>query len=97
MGLNLDWIDLVVLGLATWRLSYMLVNEQGPFKVFNFVRYWFNFGGLLACIYCTSVWVALVLGAIHVFVTTYLSWLLAVSGLAMMLRSYTGAGLGDGQ
>ena len=31
--------DLVILALASWRLAYMLVNEDGPGAVFSRLRY----------------------------------------------------------
>jgi len=32
-------LDFVILGLASWRLAYMLVNEDGPGAVFSRLRY----------------------------------------------------------
>ena len=69
----LAWV--VISALATWRISYMLVNERGAFGVTEWIRnrvgvltrldehgraYSPNeLGKLLECVYCTSVWVAL--------------------------------------
>ena len=57
-------VTLIFGGLVTWRLSYMLVNEKGPFLIFDRFRAWAasdpTEGGLfdlLSCVYCTSVWV----------------------------------------
>ena len=62
---------LLTLILATWRLTTMLVNETGPFKVFKNLRDAVGvgleddvgdpltfLGGLLSCTWCTSVWIA---------------------------------------
>lgn len=35
---NLDYFDFVVLALATWRLGYMFVKEEGPLSVFKRIR-----------------------------------------------------------
>lgn len=31
--------ELIIYGLAVWRLSYMLVEEDGPFEMFNGLRW----------------------------------------------------------
>lgn len=64
----------IVLSLATWRLTSLLYTEDGPKQVFRKLRsalgilhdsegepagypetFW---GGLFACFWCLSVWVA---------------------------------------
>jgi hypothetical protein len=69
----MNTITFLILALATWRVSYMLVNEDGPYAIVaNFrqllgVRYddysqVYGIsmpGKLLTCVYCTSVWVSL--------------------------------------
>ena len=93
--MNLPLDELIIITLATWRLSYMLVTEEGPYQILTRLRARFALGGLTDCIYCMSVWVALLM---------WLTWqtdaypvvmVLAISGAAMMLRSYTGAGIND--
>lgn len=67
-------ITFILLGLATWRLSVLVVREDGPFRVFRKIRELVGithdeFGkvlqvpdtfwaSLLSCVWCTSVWVA---------------------------------------
>jgi hypothetical protein len=62
----------VVLSLAVYRLSIMLVDESGPFDIFDKLRYAAGIrydqfsqahsnkvvGKALLCVNCTSVWVA---------------------------------------
>lgn len=61
-------------GLASWRISHMLVYEYGPFGIFQWVRslfgirhtargeiVTFSHRNVLNCVWCTSVWVALAL------------------------------------
>ena len=57
-------LRLVVLALATWRLSHLLVLERGPFGVFEALRQeaeGTEFGKMLDCVWCVSVWVAALL------------------------------------
>lgn len=70
----LDWI---ILAVATWRLAYMLLWDDGIFSVFDRLRASVNraelsdrralqaagraLAPLFACIYCMSVWTAGVL------------------------------------
>lgn len=73
---NLDFtiLDLIPLGLSTWRLSNALVYERGPFDIFIKLReatgIKHNFFGertswtdtqVLSCIWCTSFWVAVLM------------------------------------
>ncbi len=65
-------VELLILGLATWRLTSMIVNEDGPLYLFERFRYWVGvrrtednvpfgtnvFAEGLSCIWCSSFWVA---------------------------------------
>lgn len=68
-------MTLLILTLATWRLTTLLVNEAGPFDVFERLRYAAGvryderserYGtnvvarGLI-CVWCVSVWVGALL------------------------------------
>jgi len=69
-------LRLIELILACWRLSSLIVFEDGPFDIFGKLR---NAAGVrytedttpygtnvvseaMTCLWCTSVWVALLLG-----------------------------------
>lgn len=91
--------DLPIYGAATWRVTYMLVNETGPFDIFVKLReLWgikhdedgvpllFPHGVPLACMWCTSVWVA----AAMIFVPRKIVELLAVSATAIGLGELNG-------
>jgi len=66
---------LLVLVLATWRISSLFVNEDGPFGMFAKWRNLFGvrydeqsqpygtsvLGELFSCIFCFSIWVGLIL------------------------------------
>lgn len=69
----MNTIDLFVFGLATWRVSSLLVNERGPFDVFLRFRRMAGIThdpegrveiipdgflpGVLSCVWCASIWV----------------------------------------
>lgn len=88
-------LKLVVTALAVWRVSNMLVEEDGPGKIFRQLR---ELSGIeydsddeilshndytpLYCVYCTSVWVA----ALSFFTPDWLVRLLAISGLAILME-----------
>lgn len=63
-------------GLATWRISHILSREEGPFRVFDSLRWLARRAGWgegdyrrvaidLDCMWCTSVWVGLGLMLLH--------------------------------
>ena len=84
-------LNLLVLALATWRLAFMLTGkEQGPYKIFERLRKQAFLVNVLACIYCTSIWVAPALWVLTFTPLWPLVWFLAISGLALMLHRYTG-------
>jgi len=39
MSLNLSLLDFLIFGLAVWRLSYMIVEEDGPADMFKGLRW----------------------------------------------------------
>lgn len=91
--ITLDLISIIILALATWRLSHMLVIEDCPYRLCARLRH--LVGGALMCIYCTSLWISvlmLVLWYTDLYVIVYV---FAISGLALIMRSYTGAGIND--
>lgn len=64
-------VEFLVLALATWRFSSLLVNEPGPFHVFSRLRYVAGvrededgdpvatneLAKIFTCVWCASVWV----------------------------------------
>lgn len=89
----INWFDFIILGLATYRISHMLVWEDGPFNLFDNFQSLIEpckfFQGLFSCVYCLSVWV----GAILIFsaimdkiVTVYLMLPFALSAIAVILE-----------
>lgn len=89
--LNLSLLDLLVLALATWRLAYLISRENAPFNIMGRFRERFPLGGGVKCIYCTSIWTAVVMLLLWFTPLQPIVWVFAVSGGALMLGSYTGA------
>lgn len=68
-------IEFVIFGLATWRISSLLVDEPGPFRIFIRIREKVGIThdlddnvemipdgflpGILSCVWCTSVYLGL--------------------------------------
>lgn len=89
--------SLIVHGLATWRVTHILVYEAGPYNVFIRLRERMGIahddagvpvawpdGLVLACALCTSVWVA----AIMLLVPTHIKTVFATSAIACILERY---------
>lgn len=90
-------IDVVLAALATWRLTYLLTEEDGPWHVIAGVRQRLGDsmpGRALRCFYCTSLWVAAPLALLVAGwqSRTGLVWL-ALSGAACLLHRATDRGI----
>lgn len=83
-------LDLLILSLFTWYVSYILVKTDGPFQVFAKLRARVTFGGLLLCLYCTVFWVALTGYVLFQSPYVIIVYAGAMSGGAMILHRYTG-------
>lgn len=51
----------ILLSVVCWRISYLLVEEDGPYRIFWKLRYKLKDNPVspLGCFYCTSLWVAI--------------------------------------
>jgi hypothetical protein len=94
------WLILGV--LAVWRITHLLVAEEGPFRLFlrwrntariSFGRFW---GELFNCFYCLSLWVAAPLAWLlgGVWTERLILWP-ALSGAAILLERATAAPMPD--
>lgn len=86
--------------LATWRLSYLLVREDGPGNLARKLRertgivYDEETGHVvsypdwnpLTCVYCTSIWVAMIL----FYAPRYVHKILTASAVSVMLEKQHG-------
>jgi hypothetical protein len=88
------WIDFPLAVLATWRISHLLVNEDGPWRFVPRIRAWVagsELGRTLDCFGCASLWVALPAATFvtHNPVEILPTWF-ALSGAAFLLERISG-------
>jgi hypothetical protein len=87
------WVRFVLAVLATWRVSHLIVAEDGPWDLMVRLRRWAGagtLGRLMDCFYCTSLWVAAPCALVVApeVVGGLIAWL-AVSGGACLLERAT--------
>lgn len=86
-------VRLIVAALATWRVSSLLLYEDGPFNVFMRLREAVDWNGLgptqlrllFSCIYCISIWVGLVCAALMSVDYWWVMMPFALSAVAVMV------------
>lgn len=98
----MDWFELFVIGLATWRLAAMVSYEAGPFDVFARARHivginhelgrpasWPHtvWAELLVCPWCNSVWLAPAVWALYEYRPEPV-FVLAVSAVAVAVERW---------
>lgn len=98
-------MDLLILILATWRLSSLLATEPGPFDVFARLRRLVgvrNDGGpygtnvvsrAIICVWCVSVWIGAGWMAFYWIRSDYAFWAalpFALSGGAVLINEVIG-------
>ena len=85
-------LHFIILSLATWRLSSLLVNEDGPNRLFNSFREQVSdWTGLLDCVWCVSIWIGIILVVIYFFYPVITFWIMlpfALSGAAIMVDKW---------
>ncbi len=96
----MDLVTIIILALATWRLSHMLCLENGPAQIFQRIRARAGVietnlgvrkatalpGEILLCLNCTSIWIAVALTALwlQIDISRVVIAILAVSGGACL-------------
>lgn len=94
----MDAITLIIGGLVTWRVSYMLVKEDGPLFMLARMRAYLaknqqKRGGLfdlISCVYCTSVWIGSVTALfVAVDVLEFIMYSLSFSAITVLVERLT--------
>lgn len=82
-------MDYLILALATWRISSLLVDEDGPFKILAIIRvYASKLTGAFECIWCMSIWIGIMLTVSYWTIPVYTTWIclpFALSAIACQL------------
>ncbi len=86
----MNWLDLLILSLASWRLANFIVKEAGPFNLSASFRNKFPLGGLTNCLYCALFWVGALMYILWLTPLASIVTIFAISGGALMLATYTG-------
>jgi hypothetical protein len=94
-------LEFLIVALAVWRVTSLLVNEDGPFDIFEKVRFFVGvrwdehsekygknvLGEAFTCVWCLSVWTSAI-GA--VFIAPSLAWypcyVLALSSISILIE-----------
>lgn len=98
--LKFDMFQLLIFGLATWRISSLLVNESGPGDIFVKLREDLGFthddekhklmipegfwGDLLSCVWCCSLFVAAGWVGFYILLPGLATWIALVFALSTM-------------
>ena len=87
------WFRLTLAVLATWRVTHLLAQEDGPGDVIATLRQWLGsgfFGELMDCFYCLSVWISIPFAFFIAdwMLDRFVVWL-ALSGAASLANKFT--------
>lgn len=92
--------EFVLLSLSVWRISNMLVKEDGPSYIFVHLRHWAGvkksegfLATLLLCTWCLSLWVASAFTLLYAFNRKAAQWAampFALSGVACLIDRWDG-------
>jgi hypothetical protein len=85
------WLGLVLAILATWRVTHMVVYEDGPGDVVLRLRVRLGdgwAGRMFACFYCLSLWIALPMSLLvtHDLPEWIVAWLATSGGASLIER-----------
>jgi hypothetical protein len=89
----MDPVRLLVSGLAVWRITHLLAEEDGPWDVVVSLRQRIQsawLGRMLDCFYCLSVWVTIpfAVWTANGWLESVILWP-AISGAAILLERVT--------
>lgn len=80
--------QIVIIGLAAWRIAYLIVSEGGPRDLMKRVRERLGWP-VLQCVYCLSVWIAVGLYVAREYLWPVIA-VAAVAAVAAMIQKWLG-------
>lgn len=95
---TIDAPTLAIYILAVWRVSSLLVEELGPWQIFDRIRKLsirLRLDGAFSCVWCMSVWVAALMVVAHVLAPLaafYGASILALSAGAIVIQEIVNHG-----
>lgn len=91
--IKIDFVAVLLAVLAVWRVTHLLVEEDGPWNLFARLRRAasaIRLQKLAGCFYCASVWIAIPFGLLLAREwRTVTTCILALSGGAILLERTT--------
>jgi uncharacterized protein DUF1360 len=70
-------LHILILSLATWRISSLLVNEDGPYQMLAELRSkTIKYTKLLECVWCVSLWIGVILIVAYYLFPLYAIWIM---------------------
>lgn len=95
----MDILDVILVGLASWRMASLLVDEEGPGLIFEKIRdvVGANRPGeiegfipsVFSCIYCMSVWTTL-LAFLLWLIAPIVVMIVAAMSVALIVQKFAG-------
>jgi hypothetical protein len=83
--------DILVLAVATWYIAHVITRTDGPYGVFRKLRKEMPMGGLLTCITCASIWVALIFWIVWQTPIGAVVYPFTIAGAGLMFGAFSGA------
>lgn len=96
--MDIDLFSFVLFGLATWRITSLIVDEDGPFDMFvkfrSFIGVYYDeysqaqgrnvVARAFTCFWCASIWVSVVVALLAGYYSTLLEFFVSVLALSAL-------------
>ena len=99
----MNFLWLIICALAAFRLAELVVIDDGPFDIFFHLRGWAHrqpmtrsrgaLAGVLSCVHCTGLWMAILVGFLYFSqnsILQFMIFILAIAGLQSILAGRLG-------
>jgi hypothetical protein len=89
-------VNLLLIGLATWRLTSLLADEEGPWNIFGKLRKLLGvepegqnfFSKMFNCHFCLSMWSAIAVCLFYFLTSPVVVLPLAASAISIMIYTF---------